>query len=411
VTVDETCSAWRLDELAETSPLLVLAPASERGWFGGCGLVASGGAVEPAGCLGEAAEALESAFAGQSPPVAVLLPYEGPPSIVRFERVGPVAARALAARLAARAASPETPLLEDARSDLTEAAFRARVLEVRERIAAGDVYVLNLTRRLSGRPSRAPLDAFAELVARASSDMNALLLTPEHALVSVSPERFVRVLAQPDGSRSIEVCPIKGTRPRGSDPERDRALACELLADAKELAEHVMVVDLERNDIGRVCEAGSVTVQPLYEVVATPYCHQLVSTVRGVMRRDASIAQLLEAAFPCGSVTGAPKIAAMRITAGLEASARRAYCGSLLVAAAGGLDSSVLIRTLEYHAEGTASWGTGCGVTIDSDPAAEWLESELKALPVLGRGSPVARAHVWPVAHSDGRTPGRGGVG
>ncbi len=133
---------------------------------------------------------------------------------------------------------------------------------------------------------------------------------------------------------------------------------------------------------------GSIAVSPLYDVEETPYCHQLVSTVHGVMRERAGFAELLEAAFPCGSVTGAPKISAMRIARELEGSPRGAYCGALVVATPGRLDSSVLIRTLEYRPGGSAAWGTGCGITFDSDAAAEWLESELKASPALGDGTP-----------------------
>ena len=151
-----------------------------------------------------------------------------------------------------------------------------------------------------------------------------------------------------------------------------------------------MVVDLERNDLGRVCVPGSVEVSPLYEVVETPYCHQLVSTVRGIMRPDASLGDLLESAFPCGSVTGAPKVAAMRIARELEASPRAGYCGALVVAMPGRLDSSVLIRTLEYRADGSAAWGTGCGITIDSDPDGRVARKRAQGIAGARRGPPPA---------------------
>ena len=223
-------------------------------------------------------------------------------------------------------------------------------------------------------------------------------------LASVSPERFIRVRPGDHGARLVEVCPIKGTRSRSATPLRDRELAYELAADPKERAEHIMVVDLERNDLGICALPGTVHVDPLYEVVPTPYCHQLVSTVHATLRPEATFGELLEATFPCGSVTGAPKRAAIRIAEELERSPRGAYCGALLVAREGELDSSVLIRTLEGVAErpSIARWGAGCGITHDSDPAAEYLEMLLKATPVTGDGAPtVALRETMRVAHGE----------
>ena len=304
-----------------------------------------------------------------------------------------------------RPIAPATPLLDGAEWDLSGREYRAAVREARERIAAGDVYVLNLTARLTGRPIAAPDELFAVLVARAGAEMSALLhgwpgATPWVA--SVSPERFVRVRLGDHGARLVEVCPIKGTRSRSATPLRDRELAYELAADPKERAEHIMVVDLERNDLGICALPGTVHVDPLYEVVPTPYCHQLVSTVHATLRPEATFGELLEATFPCGSVTGAPKRAAIRIAAQLERSPRGAYCGALLVAREGEMDSSVLIRTLEGVAErpSVARWGAGCGITHDSDPAAEHLEMLLKATPVTGDGAPsVALRETMRVAH------------
>jgi anthranilate synthase component I len=144
-----------------------------------------------------------------------------------------------------------------------------------------------------------------------------------------------------------------------------------------------MVVDLERNDLGRVCVPGSVRVEPLGAIETTSYCHQMVSSVRGLLRLDASVGEALCALFPCGSVTGAPKLAAMRIAGQLERGERGIYTGSLIVAMPGHIDSSVLIRTVELDGD-EVRYGTGCGITIDSDPAEEWRESELKTHPLLG---------------------------
>lgn len=372
--------------------MLRLSPMSSHGWFGGRSLRAEEPVEVRSGLtLAEAAAELEAAFESSAPALVVaIVTYEGAATLARFDPGAAVWDDT-------EDPIPEVPgghrrprkLLADARCDLEEDDYRDAVEAVRERIAAGDVYVLNLTARLTGTCELEPADAYAHLRAESAGDMSALLtglpegaLTPA-AIASVSPERFLRLRATPDG-RVAQIHPIKGTRPRGSTAEKDAALAAELLGDEKERAEHVMVVDLERNDLGRVAEPGSVVVDPLYEVVPTPYCHQLVSTVHARLRDDATVGDLLEATFPCGSVTGAPKLAAIRIAAEFERSPRGAYCGALFVAIPGEIDSSVLIRTLEFAQDGPgqARWGAGCGITIDSDDDAEWDELELKASPV-----------------------------
>lgn len=417
---------------------LLMWPESSRGWFGGRRvLVWNPLDVRDGIELAEAAYALEACYAGAASDLTVaLVRYDGSTVVATYAgglvRTGtgwaafgsppPDAEQVLTRlRIAPDAAAPgglvssATPLLADSQWDLSGRRFRSSVETVRERIAAGDVYVLNLTARVSGTTVLSPAESFSALVERAGADMSAFIdgwpgETPW--LASVSPERFLRVRPGEHGARLVEVQPIKGTRPRGATAEADAELAAALAADPKERAEHVMVVDLERNDLGVACAPGTVHVDPLYEVVTTPYCHQLVSTVRGTLRSDATIAELLAATFPCGSVTGAPKRAAMRIISELEPSPRCAYCGSLIVAMPGELDSSVLIRTLEGVAgEGDAAshglpavWGAGCGVTHDSDPVAEQLEALLKASPVLGDGAPVAALReTMRVAH--GRAP------
>ncbi|MBI5231322.1 MAG: chorismate-binding protein [Coriobacteriales bacterium] len=391
------------------SGALVLAPGSSRGWFDGCALVAWDATCRTvghdAGALAAAGDALDAAYAGRTGPCAVVLTYEGDAVIAEFAQVAPVGGAAVDRVLASEAASLDarTALIAGPRTDLGARAFRASVSEIRERVAAGDVYVLNLTRRITGPPTLEPFDAFALLQSRGASDMSAFFACEAATIASISPERFLSV-SGPADDRIAAVSPIKGTRPRGSTPSADAELAAELAADSKELAEHLMVVDLERNDLGRVSVPGTVRVDPLYEVVTTPYCHQLVSTVKGRLLPGASFADLLEAAFPCGSVTGAPKLAAIRIAAELERTPRGAYCGALLVALPGRLDSSVLIRTLEYATGPSASWGTGCGITYESDPAAEWLESVLKASPLDADRTPaVALRETCRVAH--GRVP------
>lgn len=360
--------------------------------------------------LGDAADVLQAQFEGSGPGLtAVLARYDGACTVVRFADLGEPDVFEVPGEVPSPAGAA-TPLLRDARWDLSPRQYREWVRRVRERIAAGDFYVVNLTARLSGELAvSSPASAFFALSSRAQADMAALfegLEGPTPWVASVSPERFVRIRRIEGGARSIEVCPIKGTRPRGGTEDGDRASALDLLGNEKERAEHVMIVDMERNDLGVCCVPGSVHVDPLYEVVTTPYCHQLVSTVRGTLVPQASFAQVVGAAFPCGSVTGAPKRAAMRVIEELEATERGAYCGALLVAVSGELDSAVLIRTLE-GVEGEpkiARWGSGCGITHDSDPAGEHLELLLKASPVTGDGAPeVALRETMRV--SDGRVP------
>jgi len=385
-----TPDAWMRALPVEAVPFVV-APASSRGWFEGRTLVAWSPSCFAAGLAErEAAEALDATFSSTGPSLAVaLLPYGSTCTVAQYTgglmlttegwctwgtltpadvpALGPVESRL------PRAA----PLAVRVWTDMDAEGFRAGVRAIREDILAGDYYVLNLTRRLTGTPAVAPVAAFAALLDRTHADMAAFWATPAFTLASASPERFLRV----SGDR-VQVCPIKGTRPRASG-DADEAMATALASSVKERAEHVMIVDMERNDLGRVCRPGTVSVEGLFEVVATRYCHQMVSTVHGRLRGGVTLGDLLEAAFPCGSVTGAPKIAAMRAIADLESSPRGAYTGSLMVAMPGELDSSVLIRTAEY-ADGVVRWGTGGGITVDSDPEEEWSETMLKASPFLG---------------------------
>lgn len=386
--------SW-LDALRGRAAVFAASPSSARGWFEGRAIIAwSPRSLTENASHAEAADHLQLTFDSAKPCLTVaLLPYDGSAIVVRYTgglirtvdgwRVWGTldAASVPAPTRRSFTLPPASPLAVDVRTDLGAAAFRAGVRHIAEAIRGGDVYVLNLTRRVSGTPTTDPVDGFASLVARTQAEMAAFWSTPSVTLASASPERFIRV----QGDR-ISVCPVKGTRPRAAG-DGDARMAAGLARSEKERAEHVMIVDLERNDLGRVCRPGSVTVDPLFEVVATPYCHQMISCVSGVLRAGVSIAETLGATFPCGSVTGAPKIAAMETIARLEPSRRDAYTGSLVVAVPGELDSSVLIRTAEYRDE-LVRWGTGAGITVDSDPGEEWLETVLKASPFMGDGSP-----------------------
>jgi len=389
--------------------LLVLAPSDSTGWFAGTHIVAwadPGEALGPC-TLASAARELEAAESGRAPVLtAVVLSYEGEAQTRVFRAGLTLTAEgwrpwghAQGDDLGAITRDPflpPTPLLLEPTAEMSGTEFVAAVEFTREQIAAGNVYVANITYRIRGSRSLPPLDAFVALTTHTAAPMSALLIAGDRALVSASPERFLGITEGPDGSRVAEIWPIKGTRPRGTDSRSDARLARELSRDDKERAEHVMIVDLERNDLGRVCVAGSVSVEPLARVFQTPYCHQMVSCVRGVLVPGVPSHEVFAACFPCGSVTGAPKVAAMRHIERTEVSPRDAYCGTLAVAAPGAVDSSVLIRTLEVRGD-EAAWGVGGGITYDSDPDAEWEETLLKASPALGRqGRNGTRAHAGP---------------
>jgi para-aminobenzoate synthetase component 1 len=251
---------------------------------------------------------------------------------------------------------------------------------VKRRIGAGEIFQANIARGWSGvlKPGTAPFDAFARLVADSPAPYCAYWRLPRLALVSHSPERFLTVA----GDR-VETSPIKGTRPRSVDPAEDRLLADELLASEKDRAENLMIVDLMRNDLSRVCRPGSVKTPRLFTLQSHPSVHHLVSTVTGRLRADVDAADLLAAAFPPGSITGAPKIQAMKVIAAHEPP-RGPWCGALFWAGVdGAFESSVLIRTAAFVETDGGGWRfrvtAGAGIVADSDPPSERLETEVKA--------------------------------
>jgi aminodeoxychorismate synthase component I len=248
-----------------------------------------------------------------------------------------------------------------------------------ERIEAGDVYQACLTHRIELPFAGDPWRLYCALRARNPAPFGAWLSLPGFAVCSSSPERFLRL----GGDGRVESRPIKGTRPRGDDPARDRALARELAACEKDRAENLMIVDLVRNDLGRVCATGSVEVPELRAVESYATVHQMVSTVTGRLRAGCDLADLLRASFPPGSMTGAPKLAAMRLLAGLEGAPRGVYSGALgYFDLRGGADLSVVIRAA-LVAGGRASVHSGGGIVADSEPGAEWRESLDKARVLL----------------------------
>ena len=219
-----------------------------------------------------------------------------------------------------------------------------------------------------------PLDLYEKLRTRNPAPFAAYMDLGEFVVASASPERFLRVQ---DGE--VQTRPIKGTRPRSPVPALDAAQQQELLTSAKDRAENVMIVDLLRNDLGRVCEYGSIAVQALCQLETYNYVHHLVSQVGGRLRQDKGPVDLLRAAFPGGSVTGAPKIRAMEIIAELEPTARGPYCGSLgCLGFNGFMDSSVLIRTFTIG-RGWVQFPVGGGIVADSVPEREYEETLHKA--------------------------------
>ena len=256
-----------------------------------------------------------------------------------------------------------------------------------ERIAAGDLFQANLARPWEGHlvPGTHPYDLFCRLAAQSPAAYAAYLRLPDRAVVSNSPERFLSVRRR-GATRWAQTDPVKGTRPRSPDPDLDQALALDLVASAKDQAENLMIVDLMRNDLSRVCQPGSVSVPARAELRSYANVHHLVSRVRGALRADVTAWDAFLAAFPPGSVTGAPKLAAMAVIARHEAP-RGPYCGSLFwLGVDGELEASVLIRTVALtHTE--AGWAfearAGGGIVADSDPNAEVEETNAKISAIL----------------------------
>ncbi|MEN9715261.1 MAG: hypothetical protein RJA35_728 [Actinomycetota bacterium] len=246
-------------------------------------------------------------------------------------------------------------------------------------IAAGDVYQVCLTNRVEFQHDLDPLAVFLRLRESNPAPYSAYVRAGERTLVCSSPEQFLMV----DSEWVVSTKPIKGTRPRSADPIEDQALATALAANAKERAENLMIVDLMRNDLGKVSVPDSVRVTDLFKVEQYATVHQLVSTVQANLQPGLAISELLASTFPAGSMTGAPKIRAMQIIDELEAEPRGVYSGAVgHLATDGSLDLGMIIRSLVFEGS-KVSLGVGGGITIDSDPRAELAETELKAAALL----------------------------
>jgi anthranilate synthase component 1 len=289
----------------------------------------------------------------------------------------------------AAAPSPASPAigLGVARGRHAPDAYAGLVERCRDAIRDGDAYQLCLTTRFSVEASVDPVEVYRRLRAAMPTHHGGLILSGASALASASPERFLDVSAG-----TVRTRPIKGTRPRGLDPETDAALARELRESEKERAENVMIVDLMRNDLSRVCEPGSVGVDALLAIESYPAVHQLVSTVSGRILADVTVGGLLDAAFPAGSMTGAPKLSAMTILHTLEAGPRGVFAGAFgWIGTGGELDLAMVIRSIVVH-PGGAYVGAGGGITWRSEALAEVAEVGIKArgpLAALGADLPA----------------------
>jgi para-aminobenzoate synthetase component I len=262
------------------------------------------------------------------------------------------------------------------RSTFTHRGYLDAVTRVRDYIIAGDIFQANLSQRFQAPLAEPPFELYGRLRRANPAAFAAYLDLGEVRVMSASPERFLRL--SEDG-RHVETRPIKGTRPRGLGPMHDAALGRALAESDKDRAENVMIVDLLRNDLSRVCRPGTVRVPELFALEQHPTVHHLVSTVVGELEPSADAIDLLRAAFPGGSITGAPKVRAMEIIAELEPSRRGVYCGSIgYLSTTGAMDTSIVIRT--YLAlRGRVYFQAGGGIVADSDPELEYRETLDKA--------------------------------
>lgn len=278
-------------------------------------------------------------------------------------------------------------LTVDVTSNFTSPSYVAAIETIKERIRSGDTYQTNLTQQLTASlpDDLSPQQIFWRLRRHHPAPFAAFLRRHDSTVVSASPERFFKV----DDDHTISTSPIKGTRPRGSTADEDNALRNELLTSKKDLAENTMIVDLLRNDLGRVCEYGSVEVEKLCELEEHPTFFHLVSTINGKLRDGIKMSEILRAVFPCGSITGAPKISTMRIIDEIETAPRGLSMGAIGYSVQSSkfnvqscFDLSVAIRTAVIRDQ-TITFNVGGGIVIDSDPESEYEETLTKAKALL----------------------------
>lgn len=266
-------------------------------------------------------------------------------------------------------------------ANMTQADYLQKFAQIQTYLHSGDCYQINLAQRFTAGFSGDPYAAYLQLRQSNSAPFSAFIRLDHAAVLSISPERFIEVKAE-----KIETKPIKGTKPRASDPYQDEQNAEALQNSAKDRAENVMIVDLLRNDLGKVCVPGSVQVPSLFAIESFPAVHHLVSTVTGQLAPQYQAIDALRAAFPGGSITGAPKVRAMQIIEELEPHRRSVYCGAIgYISQHGHMDSNIAIRTLVVADDTIHCWAGG-GIVADSQGDAEYQETYDKVgkiLPVL----------------------------
>ena len=364
----EPVERLRLDGPAALDALAALTP----GWWAGGIAYELGRHIEPTG-RSSRPRVVPDLHLSRYAARLVLAPDRAPVVIGD----GPGARRLRAALEAATPRTGSTGLAGAWRSSMDRTAYEAAVAEIIGLERAGECYQANLTRTLHNDRAADPVELFDALDRHNPSPHAALIRCADLAIVSASPERFLRL----DGRR-VETRPIKGTA-------RD---AADLLESAKDRAENVMIVDLARNDLGRVCSPGSISVPALCALEPHPGLHHLVSTVVGRLAPGVGLGDLLRATFPPASVTGAPKPRVLRIIEELEPTPRGYYCGAVgwIDTERQRADLAVAIRTFTITDHTT--FGTGAGITVGSDPGAEWAETELKAARLLDAAASAASA-------------------
>ena len=264
-------------------------------------------------------------------------------------------------------------------ASISKDGYREAIKAIQHYILAGDCYQVNFAQRFEARLEGDPWSAYRATRSRLAGGFSGFMRpTPDHTILSLSPERFLKIQGG-----LVTTQPIKGTAPRHADAEQDKVLADALLTSEKDRAENIMITDLLRNDLGQFCEPGTVTVTELCGLHSYGNVHHLVSTVRGSLKDGMTPGQLLLASSPGGSITGAPKKRAVEIISELESHTRGAYCGSVFVLAGNGwMQSSIAIRTLEISDQHLHCWGGG-GITASSQWEAEYQETLDKVGPIM----------------------------
>jgi para-aminobenzoate synthetase component 1 len=381
--LDALLSQWRLEHVAGLPPL--------AGGFVGYFAYDSGRYIErlPATALNESSLpdiylcAYDALLAidhsgGEAWVIASPLPGREEAAARLAQELARVVTETVPAReMAPKEAVPEAAIR--VRSNFDRAGYSSAVERARDYIRAGDIFEVNLSQRFTAGVPFPARRLHERLRALSPAPFSAYLDAGRFQVVSSSPERFLRV----DELRRVETRPIKGTRPRGKGARQDAELARELLASEKDQAELNMIVDLSRNDLGRVCQIGTVRVSAARRLERYANVHHAVAVIEGELMPTATMGDLLRATLPGGSITGAPKIRAMEIIEELEGVRRNAYCGALgYLGFTGQLDLSIMIRTM-VCADGRVTFGAGGAVVLDSDPDGEYDETLAKASAML----------------------------